>query len=235
MPKEGIFKELRPVVYSLMDRRGNFRTLPIGNWKNKPLSEDRLRLMQTFLKLLFETDIICAESKLYISDLSITISTVNFLMQDRSENPDKVYNYKTTANKIYYDQRKLAEIFGKDIVYDVMWSNNPIDKYITAISKVMCDKGAGKELRDLLTLDLDDYVIASECSSESFADFLVAIKPYTKAVMENVCNQLPKEAIGYFNYLISAPSLSDSDTANKTLLIQILNNTYTSDDENNVD
>ena len=68
MAKGSILNELKKLIPCIIDNNGNFRTIPIGIVKRQELSEERIRIIQTFVRLLVNTNFLQPETKIYISN-----------------------------------------------------------------------------------------------------------------------------------------------------------------------
>lgn len=232
MSKNGIISELKGIAYEMVDNNGKFRTVPLGTVGSRKLSNERIKLLQYLLNLVKDTSIVTSETKMYIFNRYITIKGVNEEMNRLMESKGKQYSYNTTASKIAYDRNKLQGLLGTDILKDILlgYNNDSVIKkhtenVINAYLKY--SKAKGKDIRDGLALEISKSFICTELSEQKFEQFLVDISPFLKSHMRKVAEGLDKESVGYFNYLLYSPILTDEDKARLENLRQRLDPDYT--------
>lgn len=211
MAKNGILNYLKGVYYDLIDDRGELRTNTKGTLVKDTLPYDRLRFLQDFIYYLANSDFLPLEAKTYIKNRYISIKGVNEELNDKygSLGMDKV-NFNTTSSRIGYAKTRLVKIFGEDVIYNVLFTDKPIDDYVAALNNLK-HGGTSKSIRDNLIIDLPDNAMCSELSDEAFEQFVSDIAPYFKASIKGLVESLDIKAIGYFNYILSGNKLSPID------------------------
>lgn len=213
MPKESILKGIKRVVPDMIDKNGNFRTIPIGMVQKRNLSEYRLGFLRTFLDLVLHTKWLSNETRIYLSDPYISIKGVNEQLNAAS---DKHIPYNTTSSKIGYDRYKIESKLGANFLVDLlMYTNNKsiIQNYEARMLSIMESIGMhdSKSIRDKIALNLDKRLFCRELDDDKFYEFIKDIMPYFKSHMDAVANNLDRDSIGYFNYILSSPMLTDID------------------------
>jgi len=221
----------------IIDKNGNFRTKPIGEIGKRNLSDSRIALLQSIYKLIDIDGFLSKETRLYISDPYITMSGINKIMNEESqENPHwngKEININTTYAKIGYDRsNKLDKQLGTTIITDIVYksqNNDVIAEYarrVAALYSKVNKGGDNDKLRNNLVLPLRNDVLCSELTSEKFDDFIKTILPYIKEHVDEVANEMDQDAVGYFNYLLYSPVLSDTDKIRLDRLRSYLDPSY---------
>lgn len=237
MSKNGILIELKGIAYDLVDNNGNFRTIPIGTIGTRNLPNDRIKLLQYLVSLVKDTDIICNETKLYVFNRYITIRNVNEALNEIAESKGgKQYSYNTTQSKIAYDRDKLHKLFGDGMISDIAFRTNNDEKMKEYTEKIInahikYNKNITTDLRDNLALDISKEHLCSELDDTRFDDFLMTISPYLKSHMQSISSMLDTDSIGYFNYLLYSPILTDVDKKRLDILKLKLDPNYTVDIE----
>lgn len=221
MAESSILQQLKKINYSVKDKNGNNRVTPIGYIKDRGLSTDRIEFLQNLLTFLFTTNFIHDETKLYISDETITIKVVHSRMMEALSETGVTRSEKTTANKIWNDQIKIERVFGSRLIEDVVFSSKPIDEYSQILVTQFRKVGNYDKLTNNIVLKIPKDEVYAEYT-EDYDLFISAIKPYLKAQMLAVTEALPKKGIGYFNYLISNPTVTGDDRKRRLELMNIL-------------
>ena len=217
-----ILRDIKELNWSLIDKNGNFRSVPIGILGKRNISKDRLEMLKSIVRLVKDTNIVCKETKLYVSDRDIKIRGVN---EEMNMGSSASIPYNTTSAKIGYDRMKLSKYLGESIVRDIIYKcddYNTLSGYMLKITNAYrkyC--GDNIKIRDEIGLDLDRNIICSELSEEEFNKFIRVILPYLKSHMEEVSKSINKESIGYFNYLVSSPVLEGIDKERLEILKNI--------------
>lgn len=219
MSKSNLFGVLRPIVYGMRDKNGNFRTIYIGQLKGLDPKSDGLVAVKMLVQLVFNTNYVSDITKEYLSDRNITAASI---AEDLCEKGDSDLTTKDVANRLYREQQKMLKIVEPTELYDIVYNGKDPSRLISNISSVLSKMDKNKDNK-YLAFDLDTSVISSECDSDIFDDFLDKIGPYTKKFIEYQCRQLPVVAVGYYNYLLHSPCLSENDIHNKDKLMQVLN------------
>lgn len=236
MANSKLLTQLKDLAYDMMDNNGNFRTVPIGTVGKRNLPDDRLQLLRSIISLLKDTDIITNETRLYLFNETATIKWVNKKFNELAAEAGKEpIPYNTTASKISYDRTKLEKCFGESILSDIILRTNNSDAikvHIGNVAKAFArySKQNDDEIRSNVMLKLDSSILCSELSDEKFGQFISVISPYTKQHMEKIAKNIDEDALGYFNYIITTPVLTDEDKS-RLQTIKILLGLVDADDE----
>lgn len=223
MSSTSIFKVLKPIVYSMVDKNGNFRTTFIGVLKDKDPRSDNMVALKFLIQILLNSDYISEASKMYISDRDITASSIASDLNDRnSKGKGYEVTVKDISNRLYREQDKIVKnIVSSNELYDIVYNDASPSKMVERLTKEVSKKN--KKSSEIV-LDIPNDIIYSECDDDIFDDFLNKIRPYSKKYIENVCRQLPEAAIGYYNYIMNNPCLSEKDKQIKDHVMQLFNN-----------
>lgn len=228
MAKGGFYDFLKQVIGDMVDSNGNMRVTPIGNTGKRNLSNNRIKVLVDLINLLKDTTIITEESKLYVFDKYITIKGVNEALNISIANSKDELKFNNTLSKIQYDKNKLERIFGSRFFIDILSFDTDIAQYERIIAEQYFKYTKNKnKLRDNIALNIDKNYMASEIKDEDFKEFISIIKPYIKSHMMFIEQSLNKDMIGYFNYILSMPSLQGVDKDRYNLLATLLEDTNT--------
>lgn len=235
MEKGRMLSDLKEIVYDLMDNNGNSRVEPIGLVGSRKLPDSRLDLLRSFITLLLDTKILSDETRLYVFDRHISIEGVNDNLNNLEKNKNKTIPLLTTKSKINYDRSKLERLFGRSMLGDIVLRENNNDKmgdYMSLIVDAMMKYRKDKtDLRENIALNLDKTVLCKELTEEQFDSFKLTIMPYLKSHMEMLAKTIDSDSVGYFNYLLYSPKLSEVDKQRLEELKQILEPSDTLDEQ----
>lgn len=231
MSKTGLFSILRPIVYCFRDGNGNFRTMPLKEFSGLDPNSQTILSLNLLLKLIFNTDFISTETKIYLSDRFMSAPALHQVLTETDPKYSKTK--KDVANLIYRDQTRVARLVTPDELYKIAYKHGSASGLLERLSLEFCKLDKSDSVIQNLTIPLPKDVMSSKCDEDIFDDFLTRIAPYTKGYIENIINKLPKEAVGYFNYLMYNPMLSEQDKEKKDAVLAVLE--ASGDDYGNLD
>lgn len=220
MADNGILMQLKKITPDFIDSNGNFKTFPTGKTAELELPNNHIKFIIDFLSLLKTTNIINQATRMYIFDRYITSSGVNEKLKYEA-GIDKTAS--STLGSIQYDKRKLERLFGSHMIIDVLSKNKDISKYELILAECFVNK-SDSALRSGLSLKIKQDCMNSSMTDKEFADFIDIIAPYTCKQMRFIEDNLDVMYCGYFNYLLSMPSLNDVDKHRLDILKELLTN-----------
>lgn len=221
MAKTSILEGFKMVIADMLDSNGNFRVTPIGTTGRLNLSNNRIKLLIDVIKLLRDTDIISDETRIYIFNKYITIKGVNEIINDRMGGKEEV-KFNNTLSKIQYDKNKLERLLGKDFFGSVLSSNRDISLYEKIVYELYIKYSKTDKIRENLILNIPKDCMSTELSDEEFNEFIQIISPYLKSQIKFIEENLSRKACGYFNYLLSVPTLEGKDKERAEILRALL-------------
>ena len=207
----GSFDHLKNIMGDMVDANGNIRVTPIGQIGNLKLSNNKIKLLSDIIKLIRDTSIVTKETKHYISNKYISIKGVDDLMNSEEREEKRTIKPTTTQSKIQYDKIKLERIFGINMFSDILSRDCDITSYERAVAEQYVKYSGKDSIRKNLILDIPKECMRSEVSEESFDEFIRNISPYIKSQIKYIEENLDKDCVGYFNYILNMPSLNEID------------------------
>jgi len=243
-----LLTDFKKCVHSLRDKQGYWRDKPIGIVANAETNEDNIERLKTILMVLFSSDKISDETKLFLSDLSINMKETNEelnrlrdLVSSTSGKKLNHLSYDNTIKKIRADNESLTAIFGRDIIRDCVYNrldsisqlDSRIDKFISEFG--VCDKSRNNLL---ISIGNTEIGVNHYKNNEEFFDILKSIECYLTQrvnIIQKAINQ-DKEFVAYFNYLLSQHGIIDKSAhTDRERLIKFLNNEDYTTGYNNAD
>lgn len=208
MAKESFLVYLREIIGDMVDVNGNMRVTPIGATGKKNLSNNKIKLLSDIISLLRNTSIINKETRMYISNKYITIRGVNETLNEDITNTQDRINNNTTLSKIQYDKNRLSKIFGESMFVDILSKDMDISIYERIIAEQYVKYAGKSDIKKNLLINIPSDCMSSEIEEDAFEEFIGVISPYIKSQITFIENNLDISSCGYFNYLLSMPSLT---------------------------
>ena len=169
------------------------------------LSHSKIEFIRSYLLLINESSIVSDTTKMYFQSIyDGGMKTVfDQIIDYESKNGTKKLNINTCLSKLRYDSKKLTKYFPDDMISKLKNKNTKnIEHYTHKLSEAIVfyrrDNDMAKEI--CLKLPVDNVV--ENISNEAFEEMLRLIRPYTKNYMDKLMEVVPKEYIGYLNYLL---------------------------------
>lgn len=223
MASSTVLNSLKEIVNDIIDSNGNMRVTPIGVVGKRGLDAQRIGLLEDLVILLKTTNVINAETRLYIFNRYITLGGVTETLNSEREEGNYV-NVNTTKAKIWYDKGKLDKLFGPSYVADIVFSTAiSTDELAEKLSNVYIKySGDTSKMRDSIRLDIRRDIIVKSIADDEFSDFITTIAPYTSTQMQYIESHISDKQVGYFNHLLSGMGLTVKDRENLGILKELL-------------
>ena len=173
-------------------------TSQIGRMK---LPDRHMNFLRDYIEFVMNSNTISEVSKIYIRSIETNPMDAirtwnNFQNEEYAKIPDK-----KASNHIYYDTKRLLELFPDDMIINVINKKADLDTYETLL-KVAISKKAGKSLLNKMsTLRIPVTVNSERPTDEEIDYFFMLFSPYVNRVVKQVEDELPRDVIGYINYL----------------------------------
>ena len=235
--KNKFLVDMRAYYEALKDDKGNWRDIPSGVISRAGVSSNALERLKIIITTIMDSDGINYETKLFLSDSSLSMKQINTemnrlreLAQAKARRRIAPYSYIYTTKKIGEDNEKLVELFGdsiiRDLVYGRLTDYDEIDKLIDKLILLYgtCDKSRS----NILIKIRDDKLGKNKyCNNEEFFEILSTLEVYLRdraAIVEKAINN-NEEFIAYFNYLLNSSAIGDKECqSDRERLLKFLHN-----------
>lgn len=223
MSKASILRQLRETYVCFYDENGNKYDTPRGIVVKRKLPDRNISILEMLYASIFSNTKISEDTKEYIKKQFITAEAVNDILNTRRDMYGEPHiSLSTTRSRLLKDKNLIEALYGKYIIRDLVYSEKcDLDKYEECIINQMSGK-ENKEFKENCLLDIPSNIIKKRCEPEEFEDMLEFLKVYNKKAAKDTVNLIGESAIGYLNYLMTYPFLSDSDIMNKRRIEETL-------------
>lgn len=210
MPKEGIPSDIKLCVKCFGGDVDCLYDKPKGQYLAQKLSDNCIEVLKDMLALLFKTEFLQEQVKIYFRDPYLTQVGAFEKLQDTQierAKTEKAYNaviYKA-SNKIksLIGGERLSVIFGMD--------DDQLHALKNKIREARIRNNSQERLRRGCILRLPTNILNIELEEKDFEEMVIAIKPYVLTQIRIVEESLSEEQIGYFNYLLRGEGLNEVD------------------------
>ena len=216
MAKTNIIKQLRDHFGCFYDESGNKYETPRGTVISRKLPDRNISILEMLYASILSSTKISEDTKEYIKKRYITAEGVNEILNNRRDMYGEPHiSLSTTRSRLLKDRKLIEAMYGENIITDLVYSAKcDLDRYEENIINQMSGK-ENSEFKEKCLLDIPSNIIKKSCEPEEFEDMLEFLKVYNKKAAQDTVNLMGESAIGYLNYLMTYPFLSDSDIVNK--------------------
>lgn len=216
-----IMRYTKMVNDAFIEKNGNLKVnvnSPIGKRK---LNERTMSFLAKYLRFVKESGLLSEPSKIWIESIESNpmdaIRTYN-----ATSGKYKQITPKQASNHIYYDTKKLLEFFPDDMLRNVIFKKCDIAFYESALENAISKKTKKTFLGKMTILKLPSVISQEQPTSEEIDDFFTLFEPYTKESIKQVEKMIPKNVIGYINYIAVKKERSENEQAliNKLTLLE---------------
>lgn len=204
---------------------GEWLEEPNLKFKGNAISEDTKGFLSELFHFFLDSKYLSKVSKIYINSHA---STIRGAIEDYNIGlpKDLQININTGQSNIQYDKKKIAKTFESNMITNVIaYPEIYISKYKESLIGLYPEYTENKGYGNCTVLKLSKYITESEISDKDYNDLLKVLKLYSKETIKKIErgeHLLTKDMIGYFNYLTSAPILTDTEKTRLGKINEIL-------------
>lgn len=215
MAKGTILIELKNTLPDLLDDNGNFRVTPKGETGKLNLSNNRIKLLQDLIRILRDTKLVSNATWMYVSNQYMTLKNVTEKLNE--EAGKDIYTTSQIQSKVNYDKSKLERLFGVRFMAEVKHMKTAdISGYERTIANLFMKLVDTDKYLSKINLNIPKKCYNTKLSDEEFDSFIRTISPYLVTQVKEIEDSFSTDAdlikaVGYFNYIITYPSLREVD------------------------
>ncbi len=178
-----------------------------GRWKYNPSADiyhwnptDRaIRFFQKYMDYIF-FKMVPNEVTTFYLERATTDKPADIAREYNDEHEVKV-NAKKVSNSLYYDNRRLLEVFPDLMLYDILRNKGDMDSYESRLDYVMQKDSENSFLKSICILDLPAGFTTEKPSEADVLSFIWEIEPYIRNNIAKLMKELPMNVVGYINYV----------------------------------
>lgn len=204
MNRKMVVSNFRLLTFGLLDSELRYLDTPKGELGELNLSNERIKLLSSTLKLMMETDLLSDVTRKFICG-RWTNKTLAQYYKDNGLNID----VKQVARKIYYDCEKYAMTLGESFIYDLCYrSLIDLDHYRDKLIQAALKYNSENDISSLLVIKLDKCEGAVSILPQKDFDRLVEILyRCSKVYMDKLKSALTLEQLAYLSYITTYTGL----------------------------
>lgn len=195
-----------------------------GVWKEnvrlrfngRDIEEEVVDFISDYFHFLIESDFLNECSLMWLNSNMGSVRGAVEVYNDQCDELDRL-NLNTAQSKIEYDKKKLKRYYNEDMLFNVMtYPDKWLEEYRSILDGMCREYFNDKEYRRSMIIDLPKNCISKELDDYSFVKLTNIIERYSKSYVESIKkfenNEVTKDMIGYYNYLISSKRLNKVDS-----------------------
>ena len=181
------------------------------------LSDRSYAFLKSYIDFVMNSGLISEVTKIYLK--SIENNPMDAIRAYNSLNEGyKLITPKQASNHIYYDTKRLLELFPDDMLMKIMHKKGDIQFYEDVLQNAINRKMGRNTLGKISVLQLPAIPSSEKPTDDELDRFFTMLAPYTKNRIKYVEEKIPKQAVSYINYI----STKKNPTADEQEILQRL-------------
>lgn len=214
-----IIRYTKEVYKSFKEDNGRFKIDASSMIAKRKLGDKANNFLADYITFVMKSNVISEVTKTYIESIETKVSDVVIVYN--LNNQYKQITAKQMHNHLYYDEKRLCNLFAEDMIMNIIYKKADISLYETMLVSAKSKKANKSLLAKQCVLELPT-VISNEVPTEEETDnFFMIYTPYARKIAEEIIKQLPTSVIGYINYLSNKSDLTKKEKAYLARLEQL--------------
>ncbi|MEG1871189.1 MAG: hypothetical protein RR192_04250 [Peptostreptococcaceae bacterium] len=217
-----VFKQLKLLMYEFVDERGNMTDEVKYNLLDRTSSKEKVRLLKDICTFILNTDYLSDSSKYYVKFKNYRVADI----VDRQFEQGKRMSENAVRQIIFRDKQRYRKDLPDLYSNLVILKSGDIKEYEKMYFRLLERYGSECTVREKISLDLDcrKDEVCRELSEEKFVSLIEILRPHILINENKLVENMDKDMIGYFNYLIEYHSLDEIDSRRLRVLIDLIEN-----------
>lgn len=205
-----ILRYTKNVHHSYKKEHEKYKLISSSWVSNLKLSNDANRFLADYIGFVMSANVLSNITKIYIQSYCNKPADIVFEHNSSVSYMEQI-TAKQLANHIYYDTKRLDDMFPDDMLLKIFSRKGNLDEY-WAYLKAAIDKKFGKTfLNSNCILDLSKAVSIEKPSEEDIKIFFNIYALYTKKYVSSVVDQIPENVVQYINYIMTKDNPTDDE------------------------
>ncbi len=225
MEKEEVFKlvealeEIRIVIESFVDSKGNIRDKPIGKMENIIIKEQIIYYARNLVDFLLNMIYLNKVTRMCLKNRNLSTDYISNYMVKKG---DKYFKDKTLAKVLILNDMRLIDThIGVNSINRIFTGEDITGEEKSKLLKAISKYSSKNELCNI-NLNIPEYTLVTEIADEIFENQIKLIEPYTISNIKQVETQLDSRMWGYCMYILNSRCLSEVDREKRDRLKKIL-------------
>lgn len=214
-----ILRYTKEVYKSFKEDNGRYKLDSSSMLAKRKLGDKTNSFLADYVEFVMNSNIISDVTKAYIESIETKVSDV--VAAYNLNNPYKQITSKQLHNHLYYDEKRLCNLFSDDMIMNIIYKKADISLYETMLASAKSKKANKSLLAKQCVLELPTLICNEVPSKEDTDSFFVLYTPYARKIAQAMIESLPANVIGYFNYLSNKKNLTPDEKAYLARLEQL--------------
>lgn len=207
-----ILRHTKMAYEAFVEVNGNLKVNTSSVIGRMKLDDRVMTFLKDYVDFVMNSGVISETTKIYIK--SFEHSPMEAIKSYNDTNTGfKQIPAKKAQNHIYYDTKRLQQLFPDDMILNIITKKSDIEVYETMLQNAINKKMGKSLLGKQSVLKIPAIVNVERPSDEEIDNFFMMYAPYTHRVVEVVESELPKNVIGYINYIANKAKPSEEELA----------------------
>ncbi len=214
-----IIDDLKDLHENIMDENDEFITREQYSVKlrknyNNPninISERKFEFLKDFLYLVLNTEIVNDDTKNLIKSHAKSVKKYVDNYNLMAEEKDQLI-YDRIRNNSDNSRKRLIRYFRDDTIRMILVQNdNGVSEYEERLNNARAKYARNRKMFNNVALSIDKTSFNDNLSEAEFKELVSTLAMYTKEYMKYVSESIPRNQVGYLNYLLSACKLENEN------------------------
>lgn len=210
--KKNILEYTKDVYDAFTEVNGNLKINTSSTIGRRKLSDRKMKFLEEYIRFVTESGLLSQASLIWFDS-----AEKNRMDAIRAYNATcgkfKQIDNKKAYNRFDYDRRKLLELFRDDMLHNVIFTSCDISSYEADLQYAISKKTKQTFLGKMTMLKLPSAINQEQPTDEEIETFFTLLGPYTKEAIQQVESMIPKNVVGYINYIANKKERSEDEQA----------------------
>lgn len=207
-----ILKYTKMVNDAFIEVNGSLKVSTSSQIGKRNLSDRKMDFLREYIRFVKESGLLSQASLIYLdSDAGTPMEAIH--VYNATCGKYKQITASKASNHFYYDSKKLLQLFPEDMLKNIIFTKTDISIYEAIFQAAISKKTGNSFLGKMTILKMPGTVNSERPSDEAINEFFIMFAPYTKKSIAEVEQLMPKEVVGYINYIANKKERSDDEEA----------------------
>lgn len=191
---------------------GNYKLDTTSAIGKMGLGKETYEFLAGYLDFVMNAGILGKATKIYIESIENNLMDAIHAYNQGVSELERIKD-RQAWNQVQYDTRKLLTYFPDDMIANIIYRRGNLDVYGAMLNNAINKKLKKSPLQEMSALKIPMAFEKEKPTDEEFDRFFQLYAPYTKETVKMIEEQLPKNVVGYYNYITSKSTLTEDEEA----------------------
>lgn len=205
-----ILRYTKEVYRTFKEVNGNYKLDTSSAIGRMNLGNESFRFLASYLDFVMNAGVIGKATKIYIEAVENNLmDAIHAYNQGKSE-LEQIKD-RQAWNQVGYDTRKLLTFFPDDMITNIIYKRGYLEIYEAMLQSAINKKLKKSVIQDMSALKIPMVFEKTRPTEAEFDRFFQLYAPYTKETIKMIEEQLPRNVVGYYNYITSKGTLTEDE------------------------